>query len=112
MKIDSSGLLVIDDKYICEFMVKNGNESFFAACESILKSICLACEHNLNNSSQSGVLLERFGILNEITLDLIEKSLTGNEEYRPQSKEFACDRCGHVCANKSGLTLHKKKCAS
>jgi hypothetical protein len=86
MKIDSSGLLVIDDKYICEFMVKNGNESFFAACESILKSICLACEHNLNNSSQSGVLLERFEMFKTDFMDMMGSKKVDTSELMSTMK--------------------------
>jgi hypothetical protein len=47
-------------------------------------------------------------ILNEITLDVIEKLFINNE---PDKKIFECIKCKHPCKNKSGLTLHLKKCS-
>jgi Fe-S cluster assembly iron-binding protein IscA len=51
-------------------------------------------------------------ILNEITLDLIEKTLTGHIiiEEPQTSVNFTCDTCSQTCTSKAGLTLHKKKC--
>jgi len=46
-------------------------------------------------------------ILNELTLDVIEKLLTNGEQVE---KSFVCSTCNYVCKNKSGLTLHMKKC--
>jgi hypothetical protein len=51
-------------------------------------------------------------ILNEITLDLVEKALTGHVSDDTQSPtiSYSCDGCGQACTSKAGLTLHKKKC--
>jgi len=51
-------------------------------------------------------------ILNEITLDLIEKTLTGHmsDESNPSPISYTCDNCGQTCSSKAGLTLHKKRC--
>ena len=46
-------------------------------------------------------------ILNEITLDVIEKLFINSEH---DEKSFECIKCNQVCKNKSGLTLHMKKC--
>ena len=71
MRVDSHGHLVIDDHYICQFMSRHGNESFFATCESILKSICLACEHNLTQDSQNEILTQRLNVFKGELLDSI-----------------------------------------
>lgn len=71
MKIDSTGKVVIDDKYICQFMGKHGNESFFATCESIIKSICLACEKNISNESQNDILIQRLDMFKGELIDCI-----------------------------------------
>lgn len=71
MRLDSQGHLVIDDRYICNFMSRHGNESFFATCESIIKSICLACEHNLTQDSQNDVLTHRLNVFKGELLDSI-----------------------------------------
>lgn len=68
MKI-SNGCLLIDDKYICEFMYTHGNESFFAVCESVLKSICLACDHNLSHDSQTDAVIKH---LEQFKVDFLE----------------------------------------
>ena len=46
-------------------------------------------------------------ILNEITLDIIEKLFINSEH---DEKSFECIKCKQVCKSKSGLTLHMKKC--
>ena len=71
MRVDSHGHLVIDDHYICQFMSRHGNESFFATCESILKSICLACEHNLTQDSQNDIITQRLNVFKGELLDSI-----------------------------------------
>ena len=71
MYVDSHGRLVIDDAYVCQFMSRNGNESFFASCESILKSICLACEHNLSQDSQNDIITQRLNLFKGELLDSI-----------------------------------------
>lgn len=71
MRVDSHGRLVIDDAYVCQFMSRHGNESFFATCESILKSICLACEHNLTQDSQNEILTQRLNVFKGELLDSI-----------------------------------------
>jgi hypothetical protein len=47
-------------------------------------------------------------ILNELTLDVIEKLLMSGDEQKTET--LKCSKCGHVCKNKSGLTLHMRKC--
>jgi hypothetical protein len=51
-------------------------------------------------------------ILNEITLDLVEKALTGHISDEPQTTtiSYTCDVCQQTCTSKAGLTLHKKRC--
>jgi hypothetical protein len=52
-------------------------------------------------------------ILNEITLDLIEKTLTGHmikDETQNTTISYTCNTCGRTCTSKAGLTLHKLKC--
>jgi hypothetical protein len=71
MFIDTNGKVVIDDKYICQFMAKQANESFFATCESILKSICLACEQNLSNESQNDIINQRLNAFKGELIDCI-----------------------------------------
>ena len=71
MLVDKHGHVVIDDHYICNFMSRHGNESFFATCESIIKSICLACEHNLAQDSQNDVLTHRLNVFKGELLDSI-----------------------------------------
>ena len=71
MHVDSRGQLVIDDAYVCQFMSRHGNESFFATCESILKSICLACEHNLSQDSQNDIITQRLNVFKGELLESI-----------------------------------------
>lgn len=71
MRVDSHGHLVIDDAYVCQFMSRHGNESFFATCESILKSICLACEHNLSQDSQNDIITRRLNVFKGELLECI-----------------------------------------
>ena len=71
MHIDSHGRLIIDDAYICQFMSRHGNDSFFATCESILKSICLACEHNLTQVSQNDIITQRLNVFKGELLESI-----------------------------------------
>jgi hypothetical protein len=71
MLIDKQGNVVIDDHYICNFMSRHGNESFFATCESIIKSICLACEHNLTQDSQNDILTHRLNVFKGELLETI-----------------------------------------
>ena len=71
MHVDSHGRLVIDDAYVCQFMSRHGNESFFATCESILKSICLACEHNLSQDSQNDIITQRLNVFKDELLESI-----------------------------------------
>ena len=51
-------------------------------------------------------------ILNEITLDLVEKALVGRVTDEPQNTtiSYTCDVCCQTCTSKAGLTLHKKRC--
>lgn len=42
MHLDPQKHLVIDDAYICDFMVKNGTTDFMEMCESVIKTICMA----------------------------------------------------------------------
>ncbi len=53
-------------------------------------------------------------ILNEITLDIIEKLITSSipaaQEDCDNNRKFGCNKCNHNCKNKSGLTQHMKKC--
>jgi hypothetical protein len=44
-------------------------------------------------------------ILNELTLDVIEKLLTNEHD-----SSLTCGKCNNVFKNKAGLTLHSKKC--
>lgn len=71
MHVDSRGQLVVDDAYVCQFMSRHGNESFFATCESILKSICLACEHNLSQDSQNDIITQRLNVFKGELLESI-----------------------------------------
>jgi len=71
MLVDVQGRIVIDDDYICSFMSRHGNESFFATCESILKSICLACEQNLSKDSQNDIITHRLNVFKGELLESI-----------------------------------------
>jgi len=42
MHVNGDGHVVIDDRYVCEFMTKNGSAEFMNACETIIKSVCMA----------------------------------------------------------------------
>ena len=42
MYVSTTGQVVIDDHYICEFMKRNGNEEIMMTCETILKTVCMA----------------------------------------------------------------------
>jgi len=50
MYVNGDGHVVIDDHYVCEFMRKNGSMDFMNACETILKSICIACSQQKTTS--------------------------------------------------------------
>lgn len=71
MHVDSHGHVVIDDHYICDFISRNGDESFFASCESVIKSICLACEHNLSKESHSDIITQRLNVFKSELLESI-----------------------------------------
>lgn len=71
MRLNSQGHIVIDDTYICQFMSRHGNESFFATCESIIKSICLACEHNLAQDNQLDIISQRLNVFKGEFIDAI-----------------------------------------
>ena len=47
-------------------------------------------------------------LLNELTLDVIERLLMSSDEQK--TEKLKCNTCGHACKNKTGLTLHMKKC--
>jgi hypothetical protein len=49
MYVSKTGEVVINDSYICEFMKKNGTEENMSACESIIKSLCIALSHKTTN---------------------------------------------------------------
>jgi hypothetical protein len=51
MHISTTGQLVIDDHYVCEFMKKNGTEEMMVTCETVLKTVCVA----LSQKTTSGV---------------------------------------------------------
>ena len=80
MHVDSRGQLVIDDAYVCQFMSRHGNESFFATCESILKSICLACEHNLSQDSQNDIITQRLNVFKGELLESISSRKVDTSE--------------------------------
>lgn len=67
MKVNDDGMIVVEDVYTCNFMTRHGNEMFFGVCESVLKSICLACEHNMNGSGDN--ITQR---LNEFKSDVMD----------------------------------------
>ena len=49
-------------------------------------------------------------ILNEITLNVIEKLFTSSIHVQEDDKKFVCNKCNKICKTKAGLTLHTNKC--
>ena len=86
MYVDSHGRVVIDDHYICQFMSRHGNESFFATCESIIKSICLACEQNLSNDSQNDIMTQRLNVFKGELLECITSRKVDTSEIMSTMK--------------------------
>jgi hypothetical protein len=86
MRVDSHGHLVIDDAYVCQFMSRHGNESFFATCESIIKSICLACEHNLTQDSQNDIITQRLNVFKGELLESISSRKLDTSEIMSTMK--------------------------
>ena len=50
MYVDGDGRVVIDDHFVCEFM-RSGSEEFMASCESVIKAMCLACNHKTTSDA-------------------------------------------------------------
>jgi hypothetical protein len=72
MYLDGNGRVVVDDRYVCEFMAKSGTPEFFATCESLLRSVCLAAGHNLESKkSDVDELVDRLNIFKGELLESI-----------------------------------------
>ena len=50
MYVDKDGRVVIDDHFVCEFM-RSGSDEFMASCESVIKAMCLACNHKTTSDA-------------------------------------------------------------
>ena len=50
MHLDGEGRVVIDDHFVCEFM-KSASDEFMAACESVIKAMCLACSQRTTSDA-------------------------------------------------------------
>ena len=86
MHVDTRGHLVIDDTYVCQFMSRHGNASFFATCESILKSICLACEQNLTQDSQNDIMTQRLNVFKGELMECIASRKVDTSEIMSTMK--------------------------
>lgn len=69
MYINENGLVIIDDKYICDFISKNASTDFLEMCESVIKNICLACGQNLKKENNQDELISK---LNMFKTEFIE----------------------------------------
>jgi len=56
--VDKEGRVVMDDHFVCEFM-RGSNAEFMAACESIIKAVCLACSQK--TTSDADEFMSRLG---------------------------------------------------
>lgn len=50
MHVDGDGRVVIEDHFVCEFM-RGSSEEFMASCESVIKAMCLACNHKTTSDA-------------------------------------------------------------
>lgn len=71
MRIDKEGRVVIDDEYICGFMRKNGNESFFVMCETVLREICMACDQKLTTTNDYELISNRLNVFKSELIDAL-----------------------------------------
>ena len=86
---------------------KDENEMITINHESIIKIKSYLNDFNRKIDDLKTNAKNSLRILNEITLDVIEKLFINSEH---DEKSFECIKCKQVCKNKSGLTLHMKKC--
>lgn len=73
MRLDDNGIVLIEDEYICGFMRRNGTESFFAMCESVLKEICMTCEQKLSVNNDYDLINERLNVFKGEMIDALSK---------------------------------------
>jgi len=86
---------------------KDDNDMLTITHESIIKIKTYLNDFNRKIDDLKTNAKNSLRILNEITLDVIEKLFINSEH---DEKNFECIKCKQVCKNKSGLTLHMKKC--
>lgn len=86
---------------------KDDNDMLTITHESIIKIKTYLNDFNRKIDDLKTNAKNSLRILNEITLDVIEKLFINSEH---DEKNFECVKCKQVCKNKSGLTLHMKKC--
>jgi hypothetical protein len=108
---------VIQLIYRLDKFVSNESEEFKVSTESMIRIRTYITDFNRKIDELKTTLKHSIRILNDITLDLIEKTLMGNDEtcvsktsQDTQHQEYICNKCNQKCTSKAGLTLHKKKC--
>ncbi len=83
MRINNEGIVIIEDRYICDFLKNNGTDDFFSTCESVIKNICLAC--NLKKENQTEELLS---VLNIFKVDLFDTLLNKKQDLSEITKSI------------------------
>ena len=90
---------------------KDEDEMLSITHESILKIKSHLTDFNKKIDDLKTNAKNSLRILNEITLDVIEKLFTSSIPVQEESNNnFMCSKCNKICKNKSGLTLHINKC--
>lgn len=73
-----------------------------AKCSKCKKEVYLLLD-NYNNKDKYKII----DIAEEATLN---HNAANSKMIENNKTEFICDKCGKVCANKAGLTAHKRSC--
>ena len=90
MRFTSDKKLLIDDAYLCNFMLTSGSEEFMDACETMLKTICILYENQTKQTKKNddAVLTHRLNIFKSELLDSMSKQKVDTSDILTTLKTF------------------------
>jgi hypothetical protein len=107
--------------YKIDSIIQNSsnNDKFIISLETMMKLKSIINENNTKLNSVKLHLRDSINILNDLTLDMIDKLIINNE-LKIENKEInnkemnndilLCDWCNKKCKSSSGLKNHKSTC--
>jgi hypothetical protein len=114
--IDSMNIIYKIDSIIQN---SSNNDKFIISLETMMKLKSIINENNTKLNSVKLHLRDSINILNDLTLDMIDKLIINNE-LKIENKEInnkemnndilLCDWCNKKCKSSSGLKNHKSTC--